>query len=199
MLCENCHQNPATIHLYTNVNGTKREINLCQNCYQELKAQAEASNSAGDPFGFNSLESIFRAMNDNQQRAADSQGPQTQAGGQGPRPPRGGKNNGNSLLGQYGVNLTAQAKKGEIDPVIGRDSEIARVIEILNRRTKNNPVLIGEAGVGKTAVVEGLALKIANGDVPQKLQDRQVIQLDVVSLVQVPACVVSLSNGCSNC
>ncbi|WKF84701.1 ATP-dependent Clp protease ATP-binding subunit [Lacticaseibacillus pantheris] len=184
MLCENCHQNPATIHLYTNVNGTKREINLCQNCYQELKAQAEASNSAGDPFGFNSLESIFRAMNDNQQRAADSQGPQTQAGGQGPRPPRGGKNNGNSLLGQYGVNLTAQAKNGEIDPVIGRDSEIARVIEILNRRTKNNPVLIGEAGVGKTAVVEGLALKIANGDVPQKLQDRQVIQLDVVSLVQ---------------
>ncbi len=184
MLCENCQQNPATIHLYTNVNGTKREINLCQNCYQELKAQAEATNSTGDPFGFNSLESIFRAMNENQQRASDSQGPQNQAGGQGPRNPRGGQNNGNSLLGQYGVNLTAQAKNGEIDPVIGRDKEIARVIEILNRRTKNNPVLIGEAGVGKTAVVEGLALKIANGDVPQKLQDRQVIQLDVVSLVQ---------------
>ncbi len=68
--------------------------------------------------------------------------------------------------------------------MIGRDGEIARVIEILNRRTKNNPVLIGEAGVGKTAVVESLALKIANGDVPTKLQDRQVIQLDVVSLVQ---------------
>ncbi len=96
----------------------------------------------------------------------------------------GGNGNRGGILGQYGVNLTDAAKRGEIDPVIGRDNEIARVIEILNRRTKNNPVLIGEAGVGKTAVVEGLALKIANGEVPQKLQDRQVIRLDVVSLVQ---------------
>ncbi|KLD58783.1 hypothetical protein WP50_23630, partial [Lactiplantibacillus plantarum] len=75
---------------------------------------------------------------------------------------RRGNNNGGGLLGQYGFNLTAQAKQGKIDPVIGRDTEINRVIEILNRRTKNNPVLIGEAGVGKTAVVEGLAQKIVS-------------------------------------
>ena len=76
------------------------------------------------------------------------------------------------------------ARRGEIDPVIGRDEEIVRVIEILNRRTKNNPVLIGEPGVGKTAVVEGLAQKIVDGDVPHKLQGKEVIRLDVVSLVQ---------------
>ncbi len=140
--------------------------------------------NANDPFGFNSLDDIFKAMSSGMDQSSQNaqQTPPTQAG----RGGGGGGNRGNqnSVLGQFGVNLTNKAKNGEIDPVIGRDGEIARVIEILNRRTKNNPVLIGEAGVGKTAVVEGLALKIANGDVPVKLQDRQVIQLDVVSLVQ---------------
>ncbi|MCZ2732265.1 ATP-dependent Clp protease ATP-binding subunit [Lacticaseibacillus rhamnosus] len=142
--------------------------------------------NASDPFGFGSLDDIFRAMNQgmDQPQQPNAQVPPTQAG-------RGGNGNngrngngGKGLLGQFGVDLTEQARKGQIDPVIGRDKEISRVIEILNRRTKNNPVLIGEAGVGKTAVVEGLALKIANGDVPAKLQDRHVIRLDVVSLVQ---------------
>ncbi|CVU34351.1 ATP-dependent Clp protease%2C ATP-binding subunit [Streptococcus pneumoniae] len=85
---------------------------------------------------------------------------------------------------KFGINVTEIARRGDIDPVIGRDDEIIRVIEILNRRTKNNPVLIGEPGVGKTAVVEGLAQKIVDGDVPHKLQGKQVIRLDVVSLVQ---------------
>ncbi|WP_368303624.1 ATP-dependent Clp protease ATP-binding subunit [Lacticaseibacillus rhamnosus] len=189
MLCENCHKNPATIHLSTVVNGTRQEINLCQNCYQLLKKQAGGNmnpTNASDPFGFGSLDNIFRAMNQgmDQPQQPNAQVPPTQAG-------RGGNGNngrngngGKGLLGQFGVDLTEQARKGQIDPVIGRDKEISRVIEILNRRTKNNPVLIGEAGVGKTAVVEGLALKIANGDVPAKLQDRHVIRLDVVSLVQ---------------
>ena len=88
------------------------------------------------------------------------------------------------LLEEFGINVTEIARRGDIDPVIGRDDEILRVIEILNRRTKNNPVLIGEPGVGKTAVVEGLAQKIVDGDVPYKLQDKEVIRLDVVSLVQ---------------
>lgn len=85
---------------------------------------------------------------------------------------------------EFGINVTEIARRGDIDPVIGRDDEIRRVIEILNRRTKNNPVLIGEPGVGKTAVVEGLAQKIVDNDVPQKLQGKEVIRLDVVSLVQ---------------
>ncbi|EJN54072.1 ATP-dependent Clp protease ATP-binding subunit ClpC [Lactobacillus gasseri CECT 5714] len=98
---------------------------------------------------------------------------------------RGGNNGGQkSLLDQYGTDLTNLAKKGKIDPVIGRDKEIARVIEILNRRTKNNPVLIGEAGVGKTAVVEGLAQQIVDGSVPAKLQNKRIISLNMVSMVQ---------------
>ena len=181
MLCQNCQKNPATIHLYTSVNGQNQAINLCQNCYQALKQQG-MSGQYNDPFGFSNLDELFNAINNpNAERNAANQGPQTQGGRNG-----GGNNgqNGESLLSQFGVNLTNLAKGGQIDPVIGRDKEIARVIEILNRRTKNNPVLIGEAGVGKTAVVEGLAQKIADGDVPAKLKDRQVIRLDVVSLVQ---------------
>lgn len=142
--------------------------------------------NASDPFGFGSLDDIFRAMNQgmDQPQQPNAQVPPTQAGRGGNGNNGRNSNGGKGLLGQFGVDLTEQARKGQIDPVIGRDKEISRVIEILNRRTKNNPVLIGEAGVGKTAVVEGLALKIANGDVPAKLQDRHVIRLDVVSLVQ---------------
>ena len=87
-------------------------------------------------------------------------------------------------LEKYGIDLTAKALNKELDPVIGRDEEIRRVMQVLCRRTKNNPVLIGEPGVGKTAVVEGLAQKIVDGDVPHKLQGKEVIRLDVVSLVQ---------------
>lgn len=193
MLCQNCHKNEATIHLYTNVNGRRTEVNLCQNCYQLLKNQQLNNNNgnggarmAQDPFGFGNLDDIFRAMQGgNVSRPEDMYGqqvPPTQAGRGGGNNPNGG--NGSSLLGQYGLNLTDLAKQGKIDPVIGRDKEIERVIEILNRRTKNNPVLIGEAGVGKTAVVEGLAQRIVEGSVPQKLLNKQIIRLDVVSLVQ---------------
>lgn len=193
MLCQNCHKNEATIHLYTNVNGRRTEVNLCQNCYQLLKNQQLNNNNgnggarmAQDPFGFGNLDDIFRAMQGgNVSRPEDMYGqqvPPTQAGRGGGNNPNGG--NGSSLLGQYGLNLTDLAKQGNIDPVIGRDKEIERVIEILNRRTKNNPVLIGEAGVGKTAVVEGLAQRIVEGSVPQKLLNKQIIRLDVVSLVQ---------------
>ncbi|AOF49247.1 ATP-dependent Clp protease ATP-binding subunit ClpE [Tetragenococcus halophilus subsp. halophilus] len=192
MLCQNCGKNEATIHLYANVGGQRRQIDFCQNCYQKLKNQQE--NPMGgmqgmqqDPFGFGNLDDFFRQMSQMQGgNSYYSQTPPTQAGGG--NNGNGGQSSNNSglsgLLGEYGINITQQAKDGQIDPVVGRDDEIKRVIEILNRRTKNNPVLIGEAGVGKTAVVEGLAQKIVDGDVPQKLMDKQVVRLDVASLVQ---------------
>ena len=86
-------------------------------------------------------------------------------------------------LNQYGTNLTQQAREGKLDPVIGRSEEIRRTIQVLSRRTKNNPVLIGEPGTGKTAIVEGLAQRIINGDVPSSLKDRDIITLDIASML----------------
>src|SRR5207248_8700402 len=86
-------------------------------------------------------------------------------------------------LEKYGRDLTDLARQGKLDPVIGRDDEIRRVVQILSRRTKNNPVLIGEPGVGKTAIVEGLAQRIVRGDVPEGLKDKRIVALDLGALV----------------
>ena len=86
-------------------------------------------------------------------------------------------------LERYGRDLTELARKGKLDPVIGRDEEIRRVIQVLSRRTKNNPVLIGEPGVGKTAIVEGLAGRIVRGDVPEGLKNKRIVALDMGALV----------------
>lgn len=199
MLCQNCKINDSTIHLYTNLNGKQKQIDLCQNCYKIIKTDpnnslfkgmTDLNNRDFDPFGdfFNDLNN-FRPSNNTPPT------PPTQSGGgYGGNGGYGSQNHGSAqtpppsqekgLLEEFGINVTEIARRGDIDPVIGRDDEIIRVIEILNRRTKNNPVLIGEPGVGKTAVVEGLAQKIVDGDVPHKLQGKQVIRLDVVSLVQ---------------
>ncbi len=86
-------------------------------------------------------------------------------------------------LKKFARDLTAEAREGKLDPVIGRDDEIRRTIQVLSRRTKNNPVLIGEPGVGKTAIVEGLALRIVNGDVPESLKDKKLMALDMGALI----------------
>ena len=196
MLCQNCKINDSTIHLYTNLNGQQKQIDLCQNCYKIIKTDpnnslfkgmTDLNNRDFDPFG-----DFFHDLNNFK---PSSNTPPTQSGGgYGGNGGYGSQNRGpaqtpppsqeKGLLDEYGINITEIARHGNVDPVIGRDEEIIRVIEILNRRTKNNPVLIGEPGVGKTAVVEGLAQKIVDGDVPDKLQGKEVIRLDVVSLVQ---------------
>ena len=90
---------------------------------------------------------------------------------------------GFDTLNRFAENLTIKASKGQLDPVIGRDEEIRRLIQVLSRRTKNNPVLIGEPGVGKTAVVEGLAIRIGNDDVPEKLKGKEIFSLDLASIL----------------
>ncbi|QFG72925.1 ATP-dependent Clp protease ATP-binding subunit [Limosilactobacillus frumenti] len=183
MLCQNCHQNPATIHLQMNFNGQRVQIDLCQSCYQKLQNMQSQMMNGGNGmnnFSFGSLEDFMKAMNNMQNQAAGANGQNINQG----QRQGGNGGRGKGILGQYGINLTDLARQGKIDPVIGRDKEIKRVIEILNRRTKNNPVLIGEAGVGKTAVVEGLATAIVSGQVPEKLANKEIIRLDVVSLVQ---------------
>ncbi|WP_284521263.1 ATP-dependent Clp protease ATP-binding subunit [Streptococcus bouchesdurhonensis] len=199
MLCQNCKINDSTIHLYTNLNGKQKQIDLCQNCYKIIKTDpnnnlfkgmTDLNNRDFDPFG-----DFFNDLNNFRPSSNTPPTPPTQSGGgYGGNGGYGSQNRGSAqtpppsqekgLLEEFGINVTEIARRGDIDPVIGRDDEIIRVIEILNRRTKNNPVLIGEPGVGKTAVVEGLAQKIVDGDVPHKLQGKQVIRLDVVSLVQ---------------
>lgn len=136
-----------------------------------------------DPFGFGNInfDDMMRAMNEQMQAAQNGQ--QANFGTQ-QKNKKDKQNNRPTLLDEFGINLTQQARDGKLDPVIGRDSEIAHTIEILNRRTKNNPVLIGEPGVGKTAVVEGLAQAIVHNKVPEKLQSKEIIRLDMSALVQ---------------
>jgi ATP-dependent Clp protease ATP-binding subunit ClpE len=168
MKCQVCQHNQATVEVYKQVNGHKSSMKMCSACFQ--KQQTPSGIHGGFPF-----DELFKGMsmggNPNHGFHNQQSSPQTKGG-----------NGGNGVLDQFGRNVTGAAKAGLIDPVIGRDKEVDRVIEILNRRNKNNPVLIGEPGVGKTAIAEGLALKIAAGDVPSKLLNKEVYVMDVASL-----------------
>ncbi|MEG7334401.1 ATP-dependent protease ATP-binding subunit ClpE [Bacillus sp. 0102A] len=159
MRCQHCHQNEATIRLNMQINSVHKQMVLCETCYNELTRKPSMS-MGPQSFGF-PFEQAFQPKEQNAAKQSEKKG----------------------LLDELAQNITNGAKAGLIDPVIGRDEEVARVIEILNRRNKNNPVLIGEPGVGKTAIAEGLALKIAEADVPNKLKNKELYLLDVASLV----------------
>lgn len=168
MMCENCQHKQATIHVNIQLNKQQKQLTLCQDCFAAYKQTIPSGFSNGIPtFPF---DEFLKGFHTSQAGHKENSSLQSQQGNGG-------------ILDKLGRNLTQAARTGLIDPVIGRDEEVDRIIEILNRRNKNNPVLIGEPGVGKTAVVEGLALKIANGTVPAKLVNKEVYLLDVASLV----------------
>jgi ATP-dependent Clp protease ATP-binding subunit ClpE len=164
MKCQKCQVRSANVNVTLRINGHTEQLHVCDRCFKEIRNESlQPSNffgQSGSAFdehpGFTKRPSHVKTKEPNQH---------------------------DGLLDQLGRNLTDQAKQGLIDPVIGREQEVKRVIETLNRRNKNNPVLIGEPGVGKTAIAEGLALKIAEGNVPKKLKDKDVYLLDVASLV----------------
>ncbi|MFJ5762630.1 AAA family ATPase [Neobacillus sp. NPDC093182] len=174
MLCQLCKENQANVQLNLNINGQHSNMKLCHECYTNNK---NAIHSGMSPImnsfpGF-SFDDLFFNMKGTENKHINGQKPS----------PQQGQNGKGGFIDQFGRNLTHMAKAGLIDPVIGRDEEVKRVIEILNRRNKNNPVLIGEPGVGKTAIAEGLAMKIVDEQVPAKLKNKEVYLLDVASLV----------------
>lgn len=166
MKCQHCQQRDASVDVKLMINNQARNIQLCGECFQMMQ---QPLNSQGGSF-----DDLFKQHFMNQ-HAENGKGTRQKV--------KQDQGAGDGFLDQYGRNLTAVAKNGEIDPVIGRDEEVERVIQVLSRRTKNNPVLIGEAGVGKTAIAEGLARRIAEGSVPFKIRDKQIYSLDLTSLV----------------
>lgn len=164
MKCQKCQSRTATINATLRMNHHTEQFHLCEVCFSELKQQTL------NPSGFFGGQGSdgFQEMYSNEAGQQYKQDSTKRKQG---------------LLDQLGKNVNDAAKAGLIDPVIGRDHEVNRVIETLNRRNKNNPVLIGEPGVGKTAIAEGLALKITDKNVPQKLMNKEVYLLDVASLV----------------
>src|SRR5690625_1436573 len=167
MKCQKCQTRPATVNLTLRMNQHMEQFHVCQSYFNEIKQ--DSFNPSG-----------FFGSNGDQMFNAFSSGTNPK---QGQRVHTKSAKGGGRLLDQLGRNLTDAASAGLIDPVIGRDLEVKQVIETLNRRNKNNPVLIGEPGVGKTAIAEGLAVKIVEGDIPAKLMDKEVYILDVASLV----------------
>ena len=165
MICENCQTTQASYNLKISLNQGQSQMSLCTECYEIALQKLENGSVDFDDQMFNQLDSDDGQF---EQHVNVSQLKNREV---------------NGFLDQHGRNLTNEAKEGRIDSVIGRDKEIERVLQILNRRTKNNPVLIGEAGVGKTAIIEGLALQIVKGKVPMKLKKKEVYLLEISSLV----------------
>jgi len=177
MKCERCQNNPARVRIDQIVDGHREQHYLCQQCVDELMSaamgqmggsadQGMPNMNAGAPFGFGPNNSASASGGVNtataERKAANSKTP---------------------TLDQYGRDLTAEAAEGKLDPAAGRQRELRRVITVLGRRQKNNPVLIGEPGVGKTAIVEGLARRIHEGNVPATLRGKRIVSLNIGGMV----------------
>jgi ATP-dependent Clp protease ATP-binding subunit ClpC len=176
MKCERCQKNPAFVRVDQIVNGRREQHYLCQQCVDEL--MSAAMNQMGDPDGLNGSGdgSPFGFVPNN--NAASPFGGRNTATAQ-----QSGKQSKTPTLDQYGRDLTAEAAQGKLDPAAGRQRELRRLITVLGRRQKNNPVLIGEPGVGKTAIVEGLARRINEGNVPATLRGKRIVSLNMGGMV----------------
>lgn len=196
MLCMRCGQQEATVLMERRVNHQHEQLALCSSCYEVMVKAKEIESVDAFTNPSSLFQSFWKEFSSTPtfwpfHQALDGEMDHLEGGSNEEGTIDPGKkmvqhssvSKGKGVLGQFGRNLTEIAKTGMIDPVIGRDDEIEQVVEILNRRNKNNPVLIGEPGVGKTAIAEGLALRIVEGKVPTKLLDKEIISLDVASLL----------------
>jgi ATP-dependent Clp protease ATP-binding subunit ClpC len=176
MKCERCEKNPARVRIDQIVNGRREQHYLCQSCVDELMGAAMGQMGGfdgeglpdGAPFGFVS-------KNGNAASAAGGVNTATAE--------RHSNNSKTPTLDQYGRDLTREVEEGKLDPAAGRQRELRRLITVLGRRQKNNPVLIGEPGVGKTAIVENLARRIYEGDVPSVLRGKRIVSLNIGGMV----------------
>src|SRR5689334_15639090 len=176
MKCERCQKNPARVRVEQVVDGRHETHYLCQSCVDELMnamgqlGDLEGQGLPGAPFGF--------AANNNKFASAGGSGNLNTATAE-----RQAKHSKTPTLDQYGRDLTREVEEGKLDPAAGRQREIRRLITVLGRRQKNNPVLIGEPGVGKTAIVENLARRIYEGDVPSVLRGKRIVSLNIGGMV----------------
>ena len=207
MLCSRCKKRMAVVFMSRMEGNETINEGLCLKCAKELGIPQVASmmDSMGitdddieemsnqlmelgeDDFEMGGadtmppfLQNIFGGMGDLSKK---SDSPEKDSAAKEKKRDKGKEQKKNKFLDSYCINLTEKARSGNLDRIIGRDTEIARAVQVLNRRVKNNPCLIGEPGVGKTAIVEGIALKIAAGQVPFRLQDKEIYLLDMTSLV----------------
>ncbi|GGL45310.1 ATP-dependent Clp protease ATP-binding subunit [Sporolactobacillus putidus] len=182
MLCDECKINPAVIEMNIMINGQQKQLHICEECYSKMRNNMNMPSffqGGGSPF-----DDLFKSLMQPSFAARENKAQENgMAFDGGQAHPAGGGGHRGGFLDQIGRNLTDAARRGRIDPVIGRNREVQLVVETLNRRNKNNPVLIGEPGVGKTAIAEGLALKIVEGKVPAKLANKELYLIDVSSLV----------------
>lgn len=176
MKCERCHKNPARVRVDQMVDDRRESHFLCQSCVDELmnsmgqQGGLDGQGTSGAPFGFSaSIKPPSSTGNLGNINTATSERP--------------AKPSKTPTLDQYGRDLTAEAAEGKLDPAAGREREMRRMITVLGRRQKNNPVLIGEPGVGKTAIVEGLARRIQDGSVPSTLRGRRIVSLNIGGMV----------------